>query len=133
MQLSRQHRNAAKTLCDARQPNEAWNHAGFAVEATLKAAIMAKERLNRWPSPVDDPGLWTHDLQHLAERLGVNYQTFDARDPAAASWKMCFEWQRGHGYSVDKLPLKFATQMCEAAFGAKGVVEWLASRFRLTI
>jgi hypothetical protein len=129
LQLCRQHRSAATTLRDARQPNESWNHAGFALEA----AIMKKEGLNRWPSTAKAPHLWTHDLAYLANRLGISYQTFDPRDRAAASWKLGLEWQRGHGYAVEKVPMKFAEQMCEAAFGSNGVVEWLAKRFHLNI
>ena len=29
--------------------------------------------------------------------------------------------------------MRFAVQMCEAAFGPRGVLEWLSNRFRLTI
>jgi hypothetical protein len=94
---------------------------------------MKKEGMNRWPSTAEAPELWTHDLTYLANRLGVNYQTLNSKDPAAASWKLALEWQRGHGYSINKLPMRFAVQMCEAAFGSNGVVEWLAKRFQLNI
>jgi hypothetical protein len=133
MQLCRQHRNAARALIDAHQPNEAWNHAGFSIEMCLKAAIMSRERMNRWPSTVERPDLWTHDLAYLAGLLGISHQRLDPRDPSAAAWKRCFEWQRGHGYSMDKLPMRFAEQMCEAAFGPGGVLVWLSNRFRLII
>lgn len=133
LQLYRQKRNAALALRDASQPNEAWLNAGFSIEACLKAAIMRKEGLNRWPGPHEDPRLWTHDLTYLANRLGVGISTIRPNDPAAPAWKMGLEWQRGHGYSVDKLPMRFATQMCDAAFGANGVVQWLATRYRLSI
>ncbi len=110
-----------------------WEQVGFAIEACLKAAVMKKEGLNRWPSTVDAPELWTHDLYYLAKRLGIDPTTFNPRDPAAASWKMTFEWQRGHGYSVNKVPQRYADQMYEAAFSSNGVVEWLAKRYQLNI
>lgn len=133
MTLCRQHLDAACALLAAKQPNRAWIEAGFAVECCLKAAIMSKERLNRWPSPGGEPELWTHDLVALAKRLGITAAALDPRDTASPSWKLVFEWERGHGYAIDKLPLKYAEQMYEAAFGPNGVVRWLASRFRLNI
>lgn len=133
MLLCKQNRDGARVLLDARQPNTAWNCVGFALECCLKAAIMKKEGMNRWPESSDKPELWTHDLQALSARLHVDYRTFDPRDPSAASWKMAFEWNRGHGYAVNKLPMKIVEQMYEAAFGADGVIEWLGKRYRLSI
>jgi hypothetical protein len=34
-----------------------------------------------------------------------------------------------HGYSVGKLPMKFASNLCEAAFGSNGVIEWIAGLY----
>lgn len=133
MLLCRQRRDAAYVLLKASKANATWEQCGFAVEACLKAAIMTKERKNRWPSTQEDPKLWTHDLQYLAGRLGISPETFNPKDPSAASWKMVFGWHRGHGYSINKVPLKFASQMHEAAFGPNGVVEWLSKRYRLNI
>lgn len=94
---------------------------------------MKKERLNRWPGPDTAPDLWTHDLRELFQRLGIDPWSFDTRDPIAASLKTVLDWRREHGYSVGKVPLKHADAICEAAFGANGVCEWLAVRFRLNI
>jgi HEPN domain-containing protein len=131
MQLCRTHSNAARTLLDNKQPNAAWGHCGFAVEACLKAAIMSKERLNRWPDRATDPELWTHDLERLLRRLGHPVETFDTRDPLAPFLKVVIDWRREHSYTSEKFLLKFVRDMFEAALGPSGVVEWLAKRYRL--
>jgi hypothetical protein len=106
---------------------------GFAVECCLKAAIMTKERLNRWPDREDAPDLWTHDLRLLFKRLGIDPLTFDTRHRVAPALKMCLDWKREHGYSVGKVPQKLARDICEAAFESDGVIEWLADLYRLNI
>jgi len=131
--LCRRYRGDAQGLCQLRRSDGAWLNAGFAVECVLKAAIMKKEGLNRWPDPQDAPDLWTHDLRGLLKRLGIDLAGFDHRNPVAASLKMVLEWRRDHGYSVGKLPLRHATDFCEAAFESNGVVEWIAARYRLNI
>jgi hypothetical protein len=108
-------------------------NAGFAVECCLKAAIMKKEGLNRWPDREHDPELWTHDLRILFRRLGVDPYSFDTRNPVAPALKMCLEWRREHGYSIGKVPQELARDICEAAFESNGVIEWLAGLYRLDI
>jgi hypothetical protein len=108
-------------------------NAGFAVECCLKAAIMKRERLNRWPDPQDAPDLWTHDLRGLFKRLGIDPLKFDTKNPVAPSLKMVLDWRRQHGYSVGKLPQKLAKDICEAAFESNGVIEWIAGLYRLNI
>jgi hypothetical protein len=107
--------------------------AGFAVECCLKAAIMTKERLNRWPDRESAPDLWTHDLRGLFKRLGVDPLKLDPKNPVAPALKMVLDWRREHGYSVAKLPVKYADSMCRAAFEANGVIEWIAGLYRLDI
>jgi hypothetical protein len=115
------------------RPEGAWLNAGFAVECCLKAAIMKKERLNRWPDLDSAPDLWTHDLRGLFKRLGVDPWTLDHKHQVAPSLKMVLDWRREHGYSVGKVPVKLARSMCEAAFGSNGVVEWIAGLYQLNI
>jgi hypothetical protein len=131
--LCRRYRDAAQALRVARQPEMAWLNAGFAVECCLKAAIMTKERLNGWPDPSIAPELWTHDLRGLFKRLGIDPKTFDTRHPVAPALKIVLDWRREHGYSAGKLPLKFASNLCEAAFGSNGVIEWIAAQYRMNI
>lgn len=133
LDLCRRYRDDAIALREARRPDGAWLNAGFSVECCLKAAIMSRERLNRWPGPDTAPDLWTHDLRALFRRLGIDPATFDHTHQVAPALKMVLDWRRDHGYSVGRVPLKVARDFCEAAFGSNGVVEWLASRYRLNI
>ena len=133
LELARRHYGDARALKAARRNDGVWMASGFAVEAVLKASIMAKERLNRWPDRNEAPELYTHDLRALAQRLGISPRTFDPSDPSSASWKVAFEWERNHGYNVGKLPTRWADSMYDAAFGADGTIEWLAKRYRLNI
>lgn len=94
---------------------------------------MKKYRMNRWPDLDERPDLWTHNLRDLAAKIGVSPKGFSPTDPCAAAWRLAFSWDRQHGYNVNKLPGTVATDMFEAAFGANGVVEWLAKRFLLNI
>ena len=131
--LCRRYRDDARALQQARRPDGAWLSAGFSVECCLKAAIMKKERPNRWPDPDTAPELWTHDLRGLFKRLGIDPLKFDHKHPVAPSLKMVLDWRREHGYSVGKVPLKLASNLCEAAFASNGVLEWLAGLYRLNI
>jgi hypothetical protein len=131
--LGRRNRDDAAALLRVRRPEGAWHSAGFAVECYIKAAIMQRERRNRWPDKDEDPELWTHDLRVLLTRLGIDPAGFDPRNPVAPALKMVLEWRRESGYAIGKLPLKYASQFAEAAFGPDGVVEWLADRYRLNI
>lgn len=94
---------------------------------------MRKERLNRWPDKDQAPDLWTHDLTGLFKRLGINPSKFDHKNPVAPALKMVLDWRREHGYSVGKVPLKLAKDICEAAFESDGVIEWLADLYKLNI
>jgi HEPN domain-containing protein len=116
LDLCRRYRDDAQALQKAKRPDGAWLNAGFAVECCLKAAIMKKERLNRWPEPDRAPELWTHDLRALFKRLGIDPQKFDTKHQVAPALKTVLDWRREHGYSVGKLPLKYANNLCEAAF-----------------
>jgi hypothetical protein len=107
--------------------------AGFAIECCLKAAIMKREGLNRWPDKNSAPDLWTHSLRDLFGRLGIDPVKFDHKNPVAPAMKMVLDWRRDHGYAVGKVPIRLAKDMCEASFGSNGVVEWLAGRFLLNI
>jgi hypothetical protein len=131
--LSRRYRDDAEALRRAKRPDGAWLNAGFSVECCLKAAIMKKEGLNRWPDQQDAPDLWTHDLRGLFRRLGIDPLKFDHKHPVAPALKMVLDWRRDHGYSVGKLPVKYAENICRAAFESNGVVEWIAGLYRLNI
>lgn len=128
MDLCRDQLRAAETLLKDKQPKVAWNMCGFAVEYALKAAIMSRERLNRWPDKATDEEIWTHDLRRLLKRLGHPPETFDPRDPVAPSLKLVLEWRRNQSYTAAKFELKVCRDMFEAT---SGVVKWTADRYRL--
>jgi HEPN domain-containing protein len=130
--LCRRYRGDAQQLVAARRSDGAWFNAGLAVECCLKAAIMRKDGLNRWPGRDEAPDLWTHDLRDLFRKLGIDLDGLH-RAPVAPALKTVLDWRREHGYAVGKVPLKNAQSMCEAAFESDGVVEWLASLYRLNI
>jgi hypothetical protein len=129
--LCRSRREDARALLQLRRSSGAWLNAGFAVESCIKAAIMKKEGMNRWPDKDERPELWTHDLRALLKRLGM--LDVDPKTPVAPALKTVLDWQRDHGYSTTTFPLKAAKQLCEAAFDSNGVIEWIASRYRLNI
>jgi hypothetical protein len=108
-------------------------YAGFSVEMCLKAAIMKKERFNCWPDRDIAPELWTHDLTILFRRLGITASSFDHKNPIAPALKMVLDWRRDVGYSTKPVPRKMARDMCQAALGEDGVIEWIASLYRLDI
>jgi hypothetical protein len=131
--LAKRYREDARALLQSKRPDGSWLSSGFSVECCLKAAIMKKERLNRWPDRESAPDLWTHDLRDLLQRLGINPQKLDHKHPVAPSLKMVLDWRREHGYAVGKLPQKFAASMFDAAFESNGVVEWIAAQYRIDI
>lgn len=131
--LAKSARLDTEVLLGTRRADLAWLQAGFAVECTLKAAIMKKEGLNHWPDKNAAPDLWTHDLIDLYGRLGVVPAKFDPKHSVAPALRMTLEWQREHGYAAGKLPIKYARDLCEAAFGDTGVIEWLAKKYQLNI
>jgi hypothetical protein len=131
--LCKRYRDDARTLLGANRPEGAWLNAGLSVECCLKAAIMKKERLNRWPGLDTAPDLWTHNLRDLFNRLGIGPLGLDPKHPIAPALKMVLDWRREHGYSVGKLPSKHARDLCKAAFDGNGVIEWIASQYRLNI
>jgi hypothetical protein len=133
LELFRRYRGDALSLRAARRAEGAWLLTGFAVECALKAAIMKRERWNRWPEKDSAPDLWTHNLYGLFRRLGVDPAGFDPKNPVAPALKMILDWRREHGYSVGKVPVKIANDICEAAFGSNGVIEWIADRYQLNI
>jgi hypothetical protein len=131
--LCQRYRNDAQALRDSRNPNGSWLAAGFSIECCLKAAIMKRERFNRWPERATTPELWTHDLRSLFKRLGVDPAAFDPKNQVAPALKMALDWRREHGYSLEKMPDRLARDMCRAAFDGDGVIEWIARRYQLNI
>lgn len=127
LSLARQYERSAN-LCvrDKVAAARAWNDAGFAVEAALKAVVMHRQRLNCWPSKDSRPDLHIHDLRKLAVAAGI---VVGPSDPIAPAWRTVVDWNRGHSYTHKRMPRKVAQSMVEAAFGTGGVLPWLISNF----
>lgn len=100
----------------------AWSSAGFACECLMKAAIMAKERLNSWPSRDSRRELHTHDLERLAAILGISIAP---DDDVAAAWSVVTKWRRHHMYTASGFPAPVARSLLSAAFGEDGLEQWL--------
>jgi hypothetical protein len=123
LNLARQHEVAARALAENRvAAAQAYSHVGFAAECALKAYIMWKEGLNRWPDRSSRSELYTHDLRRLVEIAGIRQSS---RDPIGPAWAVVLQWDREQGYDPAPMPRKVARSMVEAAFGEKGVVTWI--------
>ena len=133
LELFRRYKGDAELLLANRRAESAWFNAGLAIECCLKAAIMSKEGLNRWPERATAPELWSHDLVFLFRRLGIDPLGFDPQNELAPALKLVLDWRREHGYAIGKFPMKYAKDMNEAAFGSPGVIEWIAGLYRLNI
>lgn len=125
--LARRHERAACILAQHRtDASLAWDHAGFAVECALKACIMSKERLNRWPDRDEDPSLHDHRLVILARRLGVD---MDHEPAVRVSWQVWKRWKRQHCYNPHVMPRKVARGAVKAASETGGVIPWLIENY----
>jgi hypothetical protein len=132
LRLARRQEAAARALLDKKLTADAWGHAGFGVECTLKAAIIKHQRFNRWPSRSLRADLHTHNLFYLMQEAGI--QSADLHnDPIAPKWQTVLLWRRGDAYDPAAMPVKVAQDMLDAAYGSDGVVAWICRRFRLHI
>jgi hypothetical protein len=130
LELAEMYRKLARqALMDTSTASAAWSQAGFALECTLKAAIMRRERLNSWPSREARRDLYTHSLRDLARILGM---TVDAAHPIAPAWAVVLQWQRDDMYS-SKMTRVVVVQLYDAVFSEdEGVATWIRQNF-LTI
>ncbi|WP_206988648.1 hypothetical protein [Rhizobium laguerreae] len=128
--VAERYRGDARVLKNQKRFTSAWNAVGFAIECYLKAAIMRKLGLNRWPSKSERPELWVHETAELLRVLGV---TFDGlgKHPVRYRLKTVLDWKRRHGYNPEAIPEKYAEQIYQDAFSSDGVVEWIAKSFHL--
>jgi hypothetical protein len=104
---------------------EAWLASGFAVEFSLKALIIKRERLNAWPSKDARPDLYIHDLRGLFGAAGVDLKA--APKGLRGSLRAVLDWNRAHEYTSGRMSRANARSMVKAAFDEDGVIAWLAS------
>jgi|SRR5688572_13647397 hypothetical protein len=123
LRLAARHETAARLLVtDKKAASLGFDQAGRAVECALKAYIMRKERLNRWPEKDSRPELYTHDLRQLRRIAGIK---LNYRDRTSPGWHTVQNWDRNQSYDPKPMPRKVAASMLEAAFGKDGVVTWI--------
>jgi hypothetical protein len=104
---------------------EAWLASGFAVEFSLKALIIKRERLNAWPSKDARPDLYTHDLRGLFQAAGIDLKSVP--EALRGSVRTVLDWNRAHEYTSGQMSRANARSMVAAAFDQHGVVVWLNS------
>lgn len=123
IRLAKRYRRSAELLVqDPLAAEVAWSNAGFACECILKAAIMANERLNSWPSIKDRRELYVHDLEKLAAILQLQIGPFHSVAPA---WSVLVKWRRDHMYAPGQLPLPVIKSLLDAAFSERGLEPWI--------
>ena len=102
-------------------------HVGTSIEHALKAVIMKREGLNRWPDRTAPGNYWTHDLNKLRTKLNLK---LDHASPVAPNWQVVITWTRYEDYNYDPKPMpkKVAASYIEAAYGPDGVMQWVLSQ-----
>lgn len=130
MALAAQQKAVAQQLVRAGAPvagrGAVLTNVGMSVEFALKAAIMRKERMNRWPLKSEPGGAayHTHNLNALRAKLGWK---IGKNDPVAPLWQVVIIWNRSRDYTYGgTTPLATAKGYLEAAYGPNGVMEWIA-------
>jgi hypothetical protein len=111
----------------------AWESAGFAAEALIKAAIMEAHQRSIWWTKQEREEVWSHNLRALAKLIGASEKTIATADPYAPAWAVTFGWRRDHGYNTSPMSQEVAQGMYDAVFGDRGISEWISSTFQLTI
>lgn len=124
--LAKQKRAAALAMVnDRRHCREAWSAAGHAVEFSLKAVIMRRNRFNEWPDARSRPDLNVHNLRSLMELAGIDRTSIPRH--LRAKVKTVLDWERAHDYNAGPMSRRQARTMVDAAFGDDGVIAWLAT------
>lgn len=124
LRMAEAKREAARLTVDSKLAcGEAWMAAGFAVEFSLKAYIMRRFGMNRWPDKQARPELYVHDIRKLFDIAGVDLSTVPKASRGAV--RTILDWDRLHEYAGRKMARSNARSMVEAAFGPEGVIEWL--------
>ncbi len=122
--LARAELQAAEALAASRIWQQAFYHAGVAVEMALKGRIMRVQRLNQWP---DRGPLLIHVLADLVRPAGLE-ATLSAEvanvTPVGVAWLAAKDWTINIRYDPRPFPPRRGADMVEAV-GQKGLLEWL--------
>ena len=118
---------AAETLAVGRHWQQAFYHAGVAVEFALKARIMRVQRLNRWPERTERKELHVHSLSELAKHADLTATLLaevTAQTDIGICWLAVKDWSINVRYDPRPFPQRRAADMV-AAVGKRGLLEWL--------
>ena len=125
--MARNELAAAETLAKGHHWQQAFYHAGVAVEFALKGRIMRVQRLNRWPERGDRKELHTHSLVDLAKHADLDSALLSeiARPTLiGVAWLAAKDWSINVRYDPKPFPPRRAADMVEAV-GQRGLLEWL--------
>ncbi|UPY35516.1 hypothetical protein [Sediminicoccus sp. KRV36] len=130
---SRTELRAAKVLAQQQMWQQAYQHAGLALELGLKAAIMRRRGMNRWPSNKEAPELYTHQLDVLAQAADLQEKLLNevlAQTKLGKAWLVAKDFSVMHRYPNGKgFPSKSGQDML-AATDQGGLLTWLLSQKR---
>ena len=106
---------------------QSYDDYGYAVECAIKALIMRKRRLNRWPDRDTQPQFYTHSLNALMKETTC-FQEFakerKSNHQLRISWLVIKDWQPSR-YRLEEPSGRVIRDMKRAAIG---VMEWLNRR-----
>jgi len=118
---------AAETLAKGRHWQQAFYHAGVAVEFALKCRIMRVQRLNRWPERGERKELHTHALGELVKHtdlISMLLLEVAGQTPIGVAWLAVKDWSINVRYDPKPFPPRQAADMVEAV-GQRGLLEWV--------
>ncbi len=124
---------AARLLFAGRHWQQAFHHAGFALECALKCRIMLNRGLNRWPDRAERRELWSHDLillARLAGLAGLEAELLAALAegcPLGHAWLIAKDWTNETRYDPRPFPEARARDMIQAIEEAD-LLSWLMRR-----
>ena len=106
---------------------QAYAHAGIAVEMALKCWIMRRERMNCWPSRSERRELYSHDINALIAVGGLEaailQEVADGTDLGRA-WLTVKDWTVEARYLPGRFPYRVGRDMMEAVVKTE-LVAWL--------
>lgn len=129
-ELARNEALSAIALHDQGLYQQAYSHAGMAVEMALKCRIMRVFRYNCWPTRRSKPELHTHNLSNLLALCGledhINQAVMDDPQPAyAMGWLLIHDWRIDMRYESPHAFPKARSLDAIEALTTLGLIDWL--------
>jgi hypothetical protein len=127
-ELARQKLETADAVNKAGQRQLAYDEYGYAVECTIKALIMRRKRLNRWPDYIERPHLYRHNLTALLKETGL-FQKFckerKTNRRLRLNWLTVKDWAPSR-YDVERPSGRVVADMRQALLDPEdGILPWL--------